>query len=228
MYEAVETGIESHSGVSGVRYAGFVDIGLVKDATAIAVCHKDPDSEVVVLDALRTLQGNKSMPVELEAIEDTVAELTERFNCLEWIFEAPQAVASVQRLQSRLGYATITARYPTVDTQARLFGTLYTLFSNRRLSLFPHERLRKEALSLVIKTVGGRLKVVDSGSVHQDHVIALGGAAEMVAGPEPFLGMILDDDEHTTIGGAGVPYMGSARSFFRVRSTYADGSTSTD
>jgi hypothetical protein len=228
MYEAVETGIESHSGVSGVRYAGFVDIGLVKDATAIAVCHKDPDSEVVVLDALRTLQGNKSMPVELEAIEDTVAELTERFNCLEWIFEAPQAVASVQRLQSRLGYATITARYPTVDTQARLFGTLYTLFSNRRLSLFPHERLRKEALSLVIKTVGGRLKVVDSGSVHQDHVIALGGAAEMVAGPEPFLGMILDDDEHTTIGGAGVPYMGSARSFFRVRSNYADGSVTTD
>jgi hypothetical protein len=104
---------------------------------------------------------------------------------------------------------------------------LYTLFSNRRLSLFPHERLRKEALSLVIKQVGGRLKVVDSGSVHQDHVIALGGAAEMVAGPEPFLGFIADgpipDPDWEEM-----KWMGSARSFFRVRKTYADGTIGID
>ena len=180
----------------------------------------DPDSEIVILDALHTLQGSRNSPVELEAIEDCVSELTARFNCLEWIFEAPQAVASVQRLQSRLPHATITARYPTVDTQAKLFGTLYTLFSQRRLSLFPHERLRKEALSLVIKTVGGRLKVVDSGAIHQDHVIALGGAAEIVSQTNEFFCFIVDEPGMSREEAA---WHSKPRSYFRVRSTYADG-----
>jgi hypothetical protein len=63
---------------------------------------------------------------------------------------------------------------------ARLFGGLYQLFANRRLVIFPHEQLRREALALVVKTVGGRLKVVESSSVHQDHVVALGGAADLI------------------------------------------------
>jgi hypothetical protein len=67
-----------------------------------------------------------------------------------------------------------------VETQARLFGGLYRLFADRRLVVFPHDQLRREALNLVTKTVGGRLKVVDSAAIHQDHVIALGGAADVL------------------------------------------------
>lgn len=101
----------------------------------------------------------------------------------EWIFEAPQAVASTQRLDRLLPGCRVSARYPTVETQAQLFGNLYRLFADRRLVLFPHDRLRKETLNLVTKTAGGRLKVIGSNAIHQDHVIALGGAAEMVARP---------------------------------------------
>ncbi len=177
MYDAAETGREAIAAVDGQRSVGFVDVGLVRDATAVAVCHREDDR--VVADTLCTLQGTRDAPVELEVLEDLVLDLTSRFHVARWTFEAPQAVASVQRLQKRLGSTAVTARYPTVETQARLFGTLYQLFANHRLVLFPHEQLRKEAMSLVTKTVGGRMKVVESSSIHQDHVIALGGAAEM-------------------------------------------------
>jgi hypothetical protein len=182
MYDGAEVGQEGQVGDPRWRYAGFVDVGLVHDATAIAVTHAEGErgDARVVLDSLHTLQGSRAEPVELEAVEDLVADLTERFKVRHWVFEAPQAVASVQRLQQRLtGQAEVQARYPTADSQAQLFGTLYQLLSSRRLILFAHEQLRKEALSLVTRVQGGRLKVVDSGSVHQDHVVALGGAAQL-------------------------------------------------
>lgn len=178
MYDAAEGGEEGIRGDGRSRYAGFVDVGLVRDPTAIAVCHLEGDR--VVLDTLRTLHGSRSANVELEVVEDLVGELSEQFGVRRWIFEAPQAVASVQRLQRMLRGATVEARYPTSETQAQLFGTLYRLFANHQLVLFPHEQLRKETLNLVTKTVGGRLKVLQQGSVHQDHVIALGGAADML------------------------------------------------
>lgn len=62
--------------------------------------------------------------MELETLESLVIDLTKRFHVSRWVFEAPQAVASVQRLQKRLHGSTVEARYPTVETQARLFGGL--------------------------------------------------------------------------------------------------------
>jgi hypothetical protein len=178
MYDACETGRESQRAEVGQVSAGFVDVGLVHDATAICVAHRD--GERVVVDTIKTIQGSRSEPVELEALEDLVAELTQRFNLSHWMFEAPQAVASVQRLQRRLGGVRIEVRYPTQQTQAELFGGLYALFNERRLVLFPHDQLRRETLNLTTRIVGGRLKIVDSSSIHQDHVIALGGVCDLL------------------------------------------------
>jgi hypothetical protein len=188
MYQAAETGHETAVLHPSAPYAIYVDLGLVHDATAIAVCHLEGDlgTGTVVLDTLRTMQGDRSMPVDLEAVEELVLQLMRQYGCWRVIFEAPQSVASVQRLQKRLPNAFVEARYPTVEVQAQLFGTLYHLFSARRLRIFPHEQLKREALNLVTKTVGGRLKVVDSSAIHQDHVIALGGAAELVLTPDAY------------------------------------------
>jgi hypothetical protein len=179
MYDAAEVGQESQKSLSGFKYVGFVDVGLVHDPTAIAVAHAEDDR--TILDTMFTLQGTRAEPVDMEAVEDLVVDLTERFKVQTWVFEAPQAVASVQRLVKRLsGRAKVTFRFPTANTQAELFGNLYRLFSTAKLVLFEHEQLRREALALVIKTVSGRLKVVESSAVHQDHVIALGGAAGLL------------------------------------------------
>jgi hypothetical protein len=174
MYDAAELGREAASATDEAKRVGFVDVGLVRDATAIAIEHLD--GERTVLDTLRTLQGTRDEPVQLDVLEDLVADLTRRFNVKQWVFESPQAVASVQRLQNRLPVEVI-ARYPTAETQAKLWGHLYQLFSNKRLVLYTHERLRTEALSLVTRVVGGRLKTLESSSVHQDHILAVGGAA---------------------------------------------------
>jgi hypothetical protein len=177
MYDSAEKGEEVQAGDEQHRRVGFVDVGLVHDPTAVAVCHQE--GERVVLDTLRTLQGSRDEPVELEVLEDLVTDLTRRFAVKYWVFESPQAVASVQRLAARLP-VQVVARYPTSETQARLWGGLYQLFANKRLVLFPHEQLRKESLSLVTKTIGGRLKVVESSAVHQDHILAVGGAAQIL------------------------------------------------
>ena len=201
MYAAAETGRES---LNGSDCVGFVDVGLVHDPTAIAVVHRE--GERVVLDTMRTLQGSRNEPVQLEAVEELVTDLTRRFNVRRWVFESPQAVASVQRLQAKLRGTEVEARYPTVETQARLFGGLYQLFANHRIVLYKHDQLRKEALSLVTKTVGGRLKVVESSSVHQDHVVALGGAADLLSSPvEPVL-VITRQEWNGRAGGGSDPF----------------------
>jgi hypothetical protein len=184
-YEAAEVGHEPTAGDPAFTYYGAVDLGLVHDPTAVAVVHVDGDR--VVLDALHTLQGSRTDPVELAAVEELVIDLTQRFGVSKWIWEAPQAVGSVQRLQLRLGAHRVISRWPTVETQAKLFGNLYMLFVNHRLVLFPHEQLKREALNLVTRVMGGRLKVVDSSAIHQDHVIALGIAAELATSKKPSL-----------------------------------------
>lgn len=189
MYEAAETGTESHVVVPGAAYAIFVDLGLVHDATAVAVCHLEGDlgTGVVILDTLRTMQGSHALPVDLEAVEDLVTQLMVQYNCWRVVFEAPQSVASAQRLQKRFPQAHIEARWPTAQVQAKLFGNLYHLFSSGRLRLFQHHQLKREALNLVTKTVAGLMKVVDSSAIHQDHVIAVGGAAELVLTPDAYV-----------------------------------------
>jgi hypothetical protein len=177
MYDRAERGRESHRASSNTRHVGFVDVGLVHDPTVVAVAHLD--GERVVLDTLRTFQGSKGNPVDIEAVEEETVRLTSAFNVKHWRWESPQAVSSVQRLQNRLP-VTVEARYPTANTQAELWGNLYRLFSNGQLTIYGHEQMRKEALSLHVRTVGGRMKVVESSSIHQDHVLALGGAAEML------------------------------------------------
>jgi terminase large subunit-like protein len=178
MYDKAERGAESSKAQTDAEYVGSVDVGLVHDPSVVAVAHGE--GERYVLDTLRTLQGTKDEPVQLEALEDLVVELTQRFRVHHWIFESPQAVASVQRLQNRLPSARVEARYPTADSMGSLFGTLYRAFSTERLTVFPHDKLRKEALNLFVKQVGGRLKVVDSSAIHQDHVVALGMCVEML------------------------------------------------
>ncbi len=183
MYDACEVGEVATAAPAGRRAAGFVDLGLVHDATAIAVCHRDRDDAgrvLIVLDTLKTLRGTRSAPVELEAVEDLVAELTERLGVVRWTFETWQGAGSVQRLRRRLPGVAVEERFPTADSQAQLFGGLYSLFADRRLVLFPHAELRRETLNLITTTTGGRLKVVGSSTVHQDHVIAVGGAAQLL------------------------------------------------
>ena len=204
MYDKAERGKESSKAHGDYEYIGSVDVGLVHDPTVVAVAHAE--GERFVLDTLRTLQGTKDEPVQLEVLEDLVVELTKRFHVRHWRFESPQAVASVQRLQNRIPAATVEARYPTADSMAQVFGTLYRAFSTEQLTIYPHEQLRKEALNLFVKQIGGRLKVVDSlTTIHQDHVVALGMVTELLA-ERMTAGVSVEEFHQVRCSGCGVVF----------------------
>jgi hypothetical protein len=181
LWNAAEVGTEATSGKA--RAYVFVDFGLTHDATAIAVCHgeKGDDGEVrVTLDTLITRRGSPSDPVQIAAIDELIVDLTKRFPVRAVTIEAWQGIGSQQSLQARLPGIKVTASWPGAASQAAQWGNLLTLIRNHRLVVFPHEELRNEALHLVTKVVAGRITAVDSGGVHQDHILATAGAAQMV------------------------------------------------
>jgi len=179
-YALAETGTEATIGDPKLSYYAGIDVGLVKDATVIAIVHAEGDR--VVLDRMVTLQGTATNEVLFTAIEETVLDLSRSFNVRHWLFESWQAVATTQRLQERLGANRVSHRPPTGPTQGNLWGVFYRLFANHLVTLFPHERLRKETLNLVAKESGGRRVAIGSSAVHQDHCIAFGLAAEQCVG----------------------------------------------
>lgn len=193
MYQDAERGVEAYSRDASTRQYGFVDIGLTHDPTTLAIVHEEA-GEVVVLDSLSTLQGSKAEPVQLKAVEQLITDLTRRFNVVKWRIEAPQGAATAQELADRLP-ATVELQHPTAKSQGDLWGNLWRLFRAHRIVLFPHDRLKQEALSLVTKTVGGVIKTVESSSIHQDHILAVGGAAQL-----------LEAEKATAIFGMAVAY----------------------
>lgn len=88
----------------GVRYICTLDIGVVNDRTAVAVMHSERDitgSRKVVVDAIRTWQGNRRAPVDLQNVADTVAELSGRYNRAQVLADPSQALMIGQQLRGR-------------------------------------------------------------------------------------------------------------------------------
>ena len=162
--------------VPDANHYAFVDLGLVRDATAIAVTHRRRDDGMVVLDALRTFRGSRSQPVRVHTVVDTVARLSEAFRLELVRVESPEGgEAVVQALQEKGVRAEVLR--PTVKTQQEAWGGLLSLFQNERIVLFRHDELRRELLNLQIKNTVTGFKVFDPGGIHQDHALALAGAA---------------------------------------------------
>jgi len=179
LYDAAVTGQEAFAGTQGVTSVGYVDLGISHDITAGAIMR--PDGERVVLDSLFTIKGTKKEHVDLPALEERLVAMTEPFHVGEWKLEAYQAEMLVQRLQKRLPGVKVTTLSPTATSQRTLFETYYALLATNRIVLFPHELLRKQSLNLQMSDAGyGMLKVSGTSAVHQDCVIAVGGAALMV------------------------------------------------
>ena len=173
---------KQHGGQDGATYHAFVDLGLVHDATVIAVAHRrdreGAELSSVALDSLTTFRGSRSQPVRVQAVVEAVVSLGERFSLNMVRVEAPEGgEAVVQQLGAR-GVPAEVLR-PTQSTQQGTWGNLLSLFQNEELVLFRHEELHRELLNLQIRNTPTGFKVFDPGGIHQDHAIALAGAALM-------------------------------------------------
>ncbi|HEX3542786.1 MAG TPA: hypothetical protein VHT75_20325 [Acidimicrobiales bacterium] len=173
----------------GVVYRIGVDVGLRRDRTAIAVAHAEAAGEAalgqtqprrVVLDRLVVLAGSREREVQLDDVEDIVADLSSMYNRAMVRMDPFQAIGVAQRLRRRgvsvEEYAFSTSHY------AGMAQTLFVLLRNRLLWLPDDERLLDELARVRFKEIGStaQLRVDHDPGEHDDQVVALGMAATSV------------------------------------------------
>jgi hypothetical protein len=156
-------------GSGSTRYVAALDLGLVHDRTALAVCHMEGDQPT--LDYLRVWKGNQAHPVSIEAVEGELLAVSRRFR-LKKLFSDPwQMQASIQRLRGKL---TVTEFRFTAESVRRLSEALYTAISTGRMRLYPDKELESELLALNAVQKGYGWRVDHSSGNYSDRAMAIG------------------------------------------------------
>jgi len=163
-------------GLPNLGYVYRVDLGLVHDATVIALGHlTGPDA---IIDRIETLQGTKRDPVKISHVRRTLEVLMADFPPALVTVESWQGVALAEQLGETWPVEVVT---PTVALNREEWGLLLARLTERTLVLPPHARLREELLGLVVEVGPTGARVVDRGKVHQDHAIAVRGVIASLA-----------------------------------------------
>jgi hypothetical protein len=161
---------EQLDGDPSVAYVITVDLGLVHDPTVIALGHTD-DSGRVIIDRLVTYQGSHESPVQLASVEASIRDLAVRFPCWRIRIESWQGISAAQSLTA-LGLP-VELVTPTAKNNSEEWPILAQRLSGRTIVLPPHARLREELLNLTYEVGATGIRVIDKGSVHQDHAVAV-------------------------------------------------------
>lgn len=163
----------------GVKYAIGLDVGLVNDRTAIAVCHREGDS--IYLDRLIVFSGSRAEPVPLAQVEDTVAQLASEYRPCRVVFDIFQAAQLTQSLKRR--GTRIRQESFTVQTNSKRATLLYNLIRNGNLALPDDAELLDELANVRLKeTSPGVLRLDHDASRHDDRAVALSLAADELYG----------------------------------------------
>ena len=119
--------------------------------------------------------------MQLKLVEGRLVECAHRFNVRRIRIESWQGASAVQSLQEiRLPVEIFT---PTAKTNADEWPVLIQALASHRLILPPHDRLRDELLNLTYEVGPSGIRVVDKGSVHQDHAVAVRGVVAGLTKP---------------------------------------------
>jgi hypothetical protein len=168
---------ETPTGEPGVSYVIAVDLGVVHDPSVLGVGHAE--DQLVCVDRLVTLQGDREAPVQMATVERMIVDLAEAFNDARTIVESWQGLGVVQSL-TRFGRQVEIAT-PTAKSNAEQWSLLAQLLASRRLVLPVHPRLREELLNLSVEMGPTGIRVTDRGSVHQDHAVVVRMLASALA-----------------------------------------------
>lgn len=165
-------------------YVIALDLGIKRDATAVAVAHRE--GARVVLDRMHVWSGSRLRPVKLGDVEEYVEQAARSYGRARIVVDPWQTVGIAQRLRDR-GLRVEEFAF-TAASVGRLAGTLYGLLRDRNLALpddsdlideLSHVRLRETAPGVfkLEKPGGGR---------SDDRAVALALAAvELLREREP-------------------------------------------
>lgn len=178
--------------VLGVRYVIGLDLGLVRDRTAAALCHRSHDR--IVCDRLQVWAGSRRQPVDLSEVEGWVAEAAASYGGAEVHVDPFQAALMIQRLRARR--VRIAAHQFTAKSNAEMALTLHNLLRERRLDLPVDTDLRDELANVRLReTSPGVYRLDHDEGRHDDRAVALGLAAFHLDRAKPRL-------DHSRLGAA--------------------------
>lgn len=161
-----------------------IDYGRTRDLTALAVVRRVSDGSAdgtIEVGELITLRGSRTAPVPLEAVERAIADLAGRFRLRAIVADQWQMHGSIERLRQRRIFVEPIAFGPaylnTITT------TLLTLARSGRLRCFPHDDLRAQLESVIVRETYYGVRIDSGAGVgvrgHDDLVIAIAMAARL-------------------------------------------------
>jgi len=154
----------------------FVDLGWAHDETVICAGRKRDDKIDIM--AIEVFRGTQAHNVVFSAVEQRIQELAHNLNARKIEIESPQGVGMVQQLQVKGVSAQLT--YPTPKANQAHWGALYTALKNGGIRLPNDAKLRRQLLTLTIKSGPTGWKVQDVPSIHQDRARAVAGVCAMI------------------------------------------------
>lgn len=184
---AVAAGVRSRPYDPAHGYVVTADLGVVKDATVVTVCHREGDR--VVQDALARWLPRFGRHVRLDDVKAEVARLHAAYGGAPVRIDPSQARQMVQGLQEAgvlIETVTIDAAYNHACATA-----LQQAFEQRRIDLLDVPEQTKELGTVVVRTrtAGGKETVAldSTGNGHDDIADVLGMAAEFLMS-RPYFG----------------------------------------
>jgi len=156
------------------RYVVGLDIGLKRDRTVAAVCHRE--GARVVLDRMAVWQGSRLKPVRLDDVEDWVGQAARGYGAARIVVDPWQAVGLAQRLRG--GGLAVHEFAFTAASVGRLASTLFNLLRDRALGLPDDRELLDELAHVRLReTSPGTWRIEHAPGRHDDRAIALALAA---------------------------------------------------
>jgi hypothetical protein len=182
---------------NGTPEEWFLDLGTVHDPSVLARGVRVGALTVIV--GLETFQGSHEQPVKIADVERRIRELARGRNVHGIRIESWQGVQAAQSLAAIGLPAELFA--PTAKAHAEEWPVLSQQLTARTLVLPKHARLREELLNLVVEIGPQGVRVIDRGSVHQDHAVAVRGVVAQLWRTRPgdgFLEYMRDQAERAS------------------------------
>lgn len=178
-------------------YCAAVDYGLVKDRTALVVCHYD-ETQRLVVDRMDVWQGQPGSPVHADDVQLWIEQQYAAFNC-RFVLDPYQLQPVMQRLQ-HLPIEPFEYRGGRGNRDAA--SNLLNLIRSDRLAWYPGcgdlptedgpHTLADEMAELVVKPMPYGWRIDHEAGRHDDRVTALAMAALKLTelGPQATLASI--------------------------------------
>jgi hypothetical protein len=158
-----------------------VDLGLVKDRTAIIASDVAPDGRLVVLH-VEQIQGTRAHPVSLVDVEARIVALARRLGTTHAALDRWQSAQMAEGLRRRgLVVQAVTCDAAWLDRAAT---NLKRWFAQRHIRIPAHPGLLEELEGLEAEELRrrDRVRFTATGSNHDDACVALCLSAERFAG----------------------------------------------